>query len=83
MRRYTSASVAERVEQGGLALEGEEQQVDHAEGRAVSGRGSGARWGRATIEMTLPSIARWKVSATMRPPTPVSRPALNSASRRM
>jgi len=33
------------------------------------------------IEIWLPSIARWKVSATIRPPTPASRPLLNSASR--
>jgi hypothetical protein len=36
-----------------------------------------------TIECSLPSIARWKVSATMRAPTPVSLPPLSSASRRM
>ena len=36
-----------------------------------------------TIENWLPSIARWKVSATIRAPTPFSRPVLNSASRRM
>ena len=36
-----------------------------------------------TIESWLPSIARWKVSATIRAPTPFSLPLLSSASRRM
>lgn len=36
-----------------------------------------------TIEKRLPSIARWKVSATMRAPAPLSLPPLSSASRRM
>jgi hypothetical protein len=35
------------------------------------------------IENRLPSIARWKVSATIRAPTPFSRPLFSSASRRM
>src|SRR6185436_12648534 len=34
-----------------------------------------------TIECVLPSIARWNVSATMRAPTPFSRPLFSSASR--
>ena len=42
------------------------------------GRQSGSR----TIDVRLPSIARWKTSATIRPPTPVSRPPLSSASSR-
>ena len=35
------------------------------------------------IDVRLPSIARWKVSATIRAPTPASLPPLSSASRRM
>jgi hypothetical protein len=42
----------------------------------------GRQAGSRTIDAWLPSIARWKVSATIRAPTPVSLPALNSASRR-
>ena len=42
----------------------------------------GRKAGSRTIEKLLPSIARWKVSATMRPPTPRSLPSFSSASRR-
>ena len=51
--------------------------------RKVDGSGPsvGRQVGSARIEIWLPSMARWKVSATIRPPTPASRPALNSASR--
>ena len=50
---------------------------------STSGPSCGRHVGSRTIENVLPSIARWNVSATMRPPTPVSRPELSSASRRM
>ena len=43
----------------------------------------GLNAGSRMIECVLPSIARWKVSATMRAPTPYSLPALSSATRRM
>ena len=42
----------------------------------------GLNAGSRTIENWLPSIARWIVSATIRAPTPSSRPPLSSASRR-
>ena len=41
----------------------------------------GAKVVSRTIECVLPSIARWNVSATMRAPTPLSRPLFSSASR--
>ncbi len=49
----------------------------------LSGPSVGRQLGSVKIDVWLPSIARWKVSATMRAPTPFSLPALNSASRRM
>ena len=72
---------AERVEPRRLAREREEQQVGHLEGvpAAVPRPKSGSR----RIEKRLPSIARWNVSATIRPPTPRILPLPVSASRRM
>ena len=49
----------------------------------ASGPSVGRHAGSRTIESELPSIARWNVSATIRPPTPLSLPSLSSASRRM
>jgi hypothetical protein len=49
---------------------------------AASGPSVGVQVGSRTIDAWLPSMARWKVSATIRPPTPVSLPRLSSASRR-
>ena len=65
-----------------LPFEGEQQQVDHAE-RLLSGPRVGRQPGSRTIEILLPSMARWKVSATIRAPTPFNRPWFSSASRRM
>ena len=45
----------------------------------LSGPSFGWKLVSLTIENWLPSIARWKVSATTRAPTPFSRPAFNSA----
>src|SRR6476469_6381158 len=47
-----------------------------------SGPSRGRQDGDRTIEVRLPSMARWNTSATIRPPTVPSRPSLNSASRR-
>ena len=49
--------------------------------RSATGPCFGRHSGSRTIEFLLPSVARWKVSATNRPPTPVSLPLLSSASR--
>ena len=49
----------------------------------LSGPREGRHVGSRTIDAWLPSIARWKVSATMRAPTPFSLPPPSSASRRM
>ena len=53
--------------------------ISNVSPRPNLGRKSGWR----TIENRLPSMARWNVSATIRPPTPRSRPFPVSASRRM
>jgi hypothetical protein len=47
------------------------------------GPSDGRQFGLRTIDVWLPSMARWKVSATIRAPTPFSLPWLSSASRRM
>ena len=51
--------------------------------RFVTAPSRGRQSALRTIEKVLPSIARWKVSATIRAPTPVSLPPLSSDSRRM
>ena len=43
---------------------------------------SGLNVGSRTIDVALPSMARWNVSATIRAPTPASWPPFSSASRR-
>ena len=43
----------------------------------------GVKGGPRRIDVSLPSIARWNVSATIRAPTPCRRPLWSSASRRM
>ena len=43
----------------------------------------GCHAGSRRIDVLLPSIARWNVSATICAPTPFSLPPLHSASRRM
>ena len=53
--------VADGVQQSGFPFEGEEEQVDHAEGRVVRAEARPERRVR-TIENVLPCIARWKVS---------------------
>jgi hypothetical protein len=48
----------------------------------LSGPSVGRQAESRTMDAWLPSIARWKVSATICAPTPLNRPLLSSASRR-
>jgi len=62
-RRLSTGSVSERSQPRLLALEGEEQKVDQRK-VALSGPSVGRQLGSVKIDVWLPSIARWNVSAT-------------------
>ena len=75
------ARAAERVQPPHVAAERDQQQVHHVEAPGLR-PSEGDQAGSRRMEGALPSMQRWKVSATRRPPTPVMRPSFSSASRR-
>ena len=67
--RAAAAELAGRRQRRLGAAEGELEQVGHLEGALARPEERLPTPGSRTIEKALPCIARWKVSATSRPPT--------------